>query len=282
MRNDDKLLSLNGVQYARAITAGARWLSDREKQLDDINLFPVPDADTGTNMKGTVILLAENPEYYQQLTIGEASQRIAEATIISAKGNSGAILAQFFQGMSEGFESLESVTMDQFASAVKIASVRAREAVSDPKEGTILTVIQDWSNYLCTLDNHEKDFKDYFQKSLHVAQESLQRTTEQMEIFRNANVVDAGAQGFVFLLEGIVDSLSHGSIQRDRWIKATTEETTFQQEYDFEDTKSLLYRSIDFGYYNQQNKYKGRISKPGGLFGCDWFRNKSKNSHPHQ
>ncbi len=61
MRNDDKLLSLNGVQYARAITAGARWLSDREKQLDDINLFPVPDADTGTNMKGTVILLAENP-----------------------------------------------------------------------------------------------------------------------------------------------------------------------------------------------------------------------------
>jgi len=237
MRNDDKLLSLNGVQYARAITAGAKWLSDREKQLDDINLFPVPDADTGTNMKGTVVLLAENPEYYHQSIIGEASQRIAEATIISAKGNSGAILAQFFQGMSEGFESLESVTMDQFASAVKIASVRAREAVSDPKEGTILNVIQDWSNYLCTLDNHEKDFKDYFQKSLHIAQESLQRTKEQMEIFRNANVVDAGAQGFVFLLEGIVDSLSHGSIQRDRWIKATTEETAFQQEYDFEDTK---------------------------------------------
>ncbi|MDD4028171.1 MAG: DegV family protein [Caldisericia bacterium] len=237
MRNDDKLLSLNGVQYARAITAGAKWLSDREKQLDDINLFPVPDADTGTNMKGTVVLLAENPEYYQQPTIGEASQRIAEATIVSAKGNSGSILAQFFQGMSEGLESFESVNMDQFASAVKIASVRAREAISDPKEGTILTVIQDWSNYLCTLDNQEKDFTDYFQKSLHIAQESLQRTKEQMEILRNANVVDAGAQGFVFLLEGIVDSLSHGSIQRDRWAKATTVDIKFQQDFDFEDTQ---------------------------------------------
>jgi DegV family protein with EDD domain len=139
--------------------------------------------------------------------------------------------------MSEGLESLKTATMDQFASAVKIASVRAREAVGDPMEGTILTVIQDWSNYLCTLVHQVEDFNDYFQKSLHVAQESLQRTKEQMEIFRNANVVDAGAQGFVFLLEGIVDFLSHGSIHRERWIKATTEEITFQQEYDFEDTK---------------------------------------------
>jgi hypothetical protein len=236
MSDNDKILLMNGVQYSRVVSAGARWLSDRKKHLDDINLFPVPDADTGTNMKGTLVLLAENPEQYQHASISKASQKIAEATIVSAKGNSGAILAQFFQGMSKGLAYLESATMDQFAHAVKIASTRAREAVSDPKEGTILTVIKDWSDYLTSLDSTEKDFATYFKKSLQIAQKSLDHTKEQMEILRKANLVDAGAQGFVFLLEGIVNSLSHGSIQRDRWAKATTVDTRFQQDFDFEDT----------------------------------------------
>ena len=238
MSDERKLGTINGIQYARVISAGAKYLSQREKQLDDINLFPVPDADTGTNMGGTVVLLSENPENYQVPNLSEASQKIADATIMSAKGNSGAILAQFFQGLSEGFENLNAANISQFSKAVKIAAKRSREAISNPKEGTILTVIDDWAKHLSKVDENEEDFVSKMKESLPVAEESLQKTKEQMEILRKANLVDAGAQGFVYMLEGIVDYLSHGSIQRDRWMKATKQvpDTTFQQDFDFENT----------------------------------------------
>jgi dihydroxyacetone kinase-like predicted kinase len=188
-------------------------------------------------MGGTVILLAENPENYQHATISKASKLVAEATILSAKGNSGAILAQFFQGLAEGFENLEAANIEQFSKAAKIAAVRSREAVSDPKEGTILTVIDDWSNHLVSTFNESEDLETQLNKSLIVAEKSLQHTKQQMEVLRKANVVDAGAQGFVYMLEGIVNYISHGTVQRDKWRKATKENISFQNGFDFEKTE---------------------------------------------
>jgi dihydroxyacetone kinase-like predicted kinase len=104
MDTKKKIEFIDGSRFTRAVTAGSKWLIDREKQLDDINVFPVPDSDTGTNMGGTLQIIADAADDAEIASIAEASKMIADSALIGARGNSGAILAQFFQGLSEGFE----------------------------------------------------------------------------------------------------------------------------------------------------------------------------------
>jgi len=235
-----KIEFIDGIRYAKAVSAGAKWLIEREKQLDDINVFPVPDGDTGTNMGGTLKALADNAEDIEISSIAEASRMVADTALMSARGNSGAILAQFFQGLSEGFEKYKKVTTEDFANAARLASERSVEAVSKPKEGTILTVIRDWSDYLINEGTNQKDFSDLFYQSLEVARESLKKTKEQMEVLKKANVVDAGAQGFVYMLEGVMNFAEQGRMSREKWIN--TAEDQGSKVPDHEAVESSDYR----------------------------------------
>jgi hypothetical protein len=223
MEAKKKIEFIDGSRFTRAVSAGSKWLIEREKQLDDINVFPVPDSDTGTNMGGTLQIIADGADDAEIASISEASKMIADSALIGARGNSGAILAQFFQGLSEGFEKYKKVTTTDFAEAAIIASLRSSEAVAKPKEGTILTVIREWSNFLKENAAETTDFAILLTKSLSIAQASLDRTKEQMEVLKKANVVDAGAQGFVYILEGVINFISQGTISRNLWVNATEE-----------------------------------------------------------
>ncbi|WP_461210278.1 DAK2 domain-containing protein [Desulfocurvus sp. DL9XJH121] len=210
----NRIQYIDGIRYKRILFAAAQRLIDNYEYLDEINVFPVPDGDTGSNMAGTMRSIVDGSAEALDSSIDSMSRVIAEAALLGARGNSGVILAQFFCGFAEGVKDMVRVTPRQFAEAMTRASQRALEAMSSPKEGTILTVITDWAQHLG--DNCEKyrDFPELLHDSLGRARQSLKETTDKLASLKAAGVVDAGAQGFVFLLDGIVDFVERGRLDR--------------------------------------------------------------------
>ncbi len=195
---------LDGNRLSRAVIAGAHFVAERAEALNKINVFPVPDGDTGTNVASTLQKMAAGISRLRQRHVGEMSKALADQAVGGARGNSGAILAQFFCGFSEGLPDAPRVTTSDFGAAVVQASESAYSALARPVEGTILTVIRDWARHVADRAQEIKDFGVLLPESLKVAKVSLENTPKQMKALQKAGVVDAGAQGFVYLLEGIV------------------------------------------------------------------------------
>jgi hypothetical protein len=207
-----KIKYLNGVRLQRAIVAGADWVVAMQKHLDAINVFPVPDGDTGSNMAATMKSIAERAKENIDKSLHRVSDALADSALMGAKGNSGAILAQFFQGLAEGLKGHGKVSTERFGQAVHVAAQKAQEAISSPREGTILTVIREWSDRVRENCKKTADFDELLRDSLQWAQKALERTPEQLASLKKAGVVDAGAQGFVYMLEGIVSYLEKGDL----------------------------------------------------------------------
>ncbi len=195
----------------RGIKAGANKIVDNQDYLNKINVFPVPDADTGSNMAATMKTVVTNisPD---AVSLEEVSQKIADSALEGARGNSGVILAQFFYGLSKGLGKNQRVTTEQFGEAANSAKHHAYEALSKPREGTILTVIKDWAENVYENSKKIFDFEELLSHSLEAAKRSLENTRQKLEAMRNANVVDSGAQGFVYILEGITHFIKKGQI----------------------------------------------------------------------
>jgi DegV family protein with EDD domain len=198
---------LDGNRLSRAVIAGAHFVAERAEPLNRINVFPVPDGDTGTNFASTLQKMAAGIARLRQRDVREMSRALADEAVGGARGNSGAILAQFFCGFSEGLPDNPRATTAGFASAVVRASESAYAAIARPVEGTILTVIRDWARHVAERAQHIRDFGVLLPESLAAARESLQNTPKQMK----AGVVDAGGQGFVYLLEGVVKYLKEAA-----------------------------------------------------------------------
>ena len=129
----------------RAITAGIQTVISRQDYLNKINVFPVPDGDTGTNMAFTLTSILDGTVNHVHTRVDEMLEKVADSAIDGARGNSGAILAQFFQGFSDGSNKVEKHTANTFNIAIKAGANYARDALADPTEGTILTVLKDFS-----------------------------------------------------------------------------------------------------------------------------------------
>lgn len=210
-----KIAYLDGVRLHRAFVAGIREVIARQDYLNKINVFPVPDRDTGTNMALTLNAIIEGTYTFQKPEINQLLDRIADSALNGARGNSGAILAQFFLGFSEGANTVDrKMTTKQFVSAINTAVNHAHRALSQPQEGTILTVMRDLADEFTRqqLSDDDLDFVELFASGLNAAQASLQRTQQQLKHLRKAGVVDAGAQGFVDFLTGIYEFILNGSI----------------------------------------------------------------------
>lgn len=205
---------IDGPRLKHATVAAAQRLIQMQEHLNNINVFPVPDSDTGTNMALTMRSVAEGALQCKEESVHGMSLALADSALMGARGNSGAILAQFFQGLSEGFHGMSRSDLRNFAGAVQHAAKLAREAIAEPREGTILTVIQDWAGHIQETWAKFADFPSLINSSLHAATESLQRTPEKLKELAKAGVVDAGAQGFVHLLEGIIGLMQAGKIER--------------------------------------------------------------------
>ncbi len=207
-----KIKYLDGRRLKRSVIAGCNHVINRKDHLNTINVFPVPDGDTGTNMASTLKNIAETVETTDERSIESMAVVLADSALMGARGNSGVIMAQFFQGMNEGLRGLHRATTQNFSDAVQMAMKGAWSAMSKPVEGTILSVIRDWSRSVEMNAARTEDFSELFRNSLTDAKESLANTPKQMEILARAGVVDAGAEGFVALLEGVSDYIEYGRI----------------------------------------------------------------------
>lgn len=203
--------ALTAPALRRALIAGARRVIAARDGLNRINVFPVPDGDTGNNLASTLGSLLNGALRRRSRHIGELLRRVGDDAIDGARGNSGAILAQFLHGVAEHARSAPALDAAALAAAVRHGAASARGALAHPVEGTILSVIDSFADALEeAAAEHRGDPRRGFARALAQARRALARTPEQMAALRDAGVVDAGAQGFVDLLEGIAEFVEGG------------------------------------------------------------------------
>jgi len=201
---------LTGPRFARALRAGALAVVREQESLNRINVFPVADADTGSNLAATLRAAAAAMVTPNIVTVGQSARAAADAALDGARGNSGAIVAQFFHGVAEYVGNRVHITTRDFAAAVRRGAEAAYQALQHPAEGTILSVVREWAASLEERARHAADFSDLLAHGLERARAALADTPRQLAVLARHGVVDAGAQGFVYFLEGI------SAIFRDR------------------------------------------------------------------
>ncbi|MBC7099722.1 DegV family EDD domain-containing protein, partial [Candidatus Bipolaricaulota bacterium] len=181
--------------------------------LDRINVFPVADSDTGKNMSATMWTVLQGLRGCRAVYVGEVAGAVAEAALRGARGNSGVIMAQFFQGLAEGLAGERRVEIRGLARALGQAAARARQALACPQEGTILSAISAFSTRAEELAERLGDFVPVLREGLSAAREAVRRSRDILPALRKAGVVDAGALGFLRFLEGIVHYISTGEVE---------------------------------------------------------------------
>ncbi|MCP5155374.1 MAG: DegV family EDD domain-containing protein [Ectothiorhodospiraceae bacterium] len=192
---------LDGRRFRRVVIAGADWVRHRREQIDRINVFPVADGDTGTNMALSLAATATAVRRSDARSLAEVADEAAQASILGAKGNSGVILAHWFVGLARALRGRERAGVEEISQCLEAAARSVHAALERPVEGTIVTVMQAVAERARRLDTG-KDFKRLLESLHAAAQEALARTPEQLPMLREAGVVDAGAQGYVHFLEG--------------------------------------------------------------------------------
>ena len=202
-------IHIRGPALRRALIAGARRVISQREALNKINVFPVPDGDTGSNLAFTLGNILTGALSRRTPGAGDLLRRVGDDAIDGARGNSGAILAQFFTGVAEAVGLVRGIDFASMSKAVQAGAKSARGALADPKEGTILSVITAFAEALEPRADIT-DAKTWFDKALQNARKALAYTPQQLPVLLKAGVVDAGAQGFVDLLEGIDEYLKSG------------------------------------------------------------------------
>ena len=203
---------LHGNSFAAALVSGIYRVIQGQDHLNAINVFPVADGDTGTNLSLSLSAALGTLRAPGEKHLGTLLAAIADDLLDGSRGNSGAIVAQFFQGVSDSAEEASRFTVHTFTRAVEVGSEYAHDALANPREGTILSVIAAFASSLRKQSREPGDghFGPTLQTAIDSAQQALKKTQEQLDELRRAGVVDAGAKGFVALLEGMTDYIAHG------------------------------------------------------------------------
>lgn len=227
---------MNGENIYYGFLSGANEVIKQKEELNRINVFPVADGDTGSNLAYTMNTIIRQANI--QESPRKTMESIAEAALIGARGNSGIIFAQFINGMYMEMEELDDISISSFSSSVNGAVAYAYKAISDPVEGTMITVMKDWADSLNAIKGNVKDFNELFSNSLEVALQSLIDTPKKLKVLRDAKVVDSGAKGFVHFIEGFLHFIRTGEMQKyDKLadeISIGIEEVHFEGEFDLE------------------------------------------------
>ena len=177
-------------------------INKKKEYLNDLNVFPVPDGDTGLNMTITMSKVVEELEKADDLSIKNAAKAIAKGAFVGAKGNSGVILSQFFVGFAKAIEDKDSITTEIFANALVSGSERAYKAVTNPKEGTILTVVKETADEALLKATEGLSWREVVEACYNRAQKATADTPNLLKDLKDAGVIDAGALGFVYLIQG--------------------------------------------------------------------------------
>lgn len=207
------ILYCDGDRFKRALIAGADWLNCNKAELNRLNVFPVPDGDTGTNMSLTLGSAIEEVQKLNGLSLDRVVQAAAWGALMGARGNSGIILAQILAGFAESAGKKPRLNSLGIASALQVASDKAYQALTDPVEGTILTVVREAAEAAVGLADGERDIALLLGEVLKQARFSLQNTPELLPVLKKAGVVDAGGLGFVYMVEGVLRLLRGDELQ---------------------------------------------------------------------
>lgn len=203
---------ITGLMFRDSIISAANNISNSRQAVDALNVFPVPDGDTGTNMSMTITAAAkEMATLSDDCTIDEASSRCASALLRGARGNSGVILSLIFRGFSKGFKGLAEAGAKDIANAFKEGVDAAYKAVMKPTEGTILTVVREASEAAQEMAKIQDDPLEVAFAALQAAKEALAKTPELLPVLKKAGVVDAGGQGLILVFEGM-ESVWHNGV----------------------------------------------------------------------
>ena len=238
------LKKLNGEQFKELLTNGALNLKANYQEVDSLNVFPVPDGDTGTNMLRTISGGVSALNGFDVKDLGEVGKSVSKGMLMSARGNSGVILSQIFRGICKGFEGKKEVDAVQLAAAFKIGVKQAYGAVVQPVEGTILTVFREATEAAAKKITKESTINEFFELHLKQAAISLKRTKEILPVLKEANVIDSGGAGYVYIVKGFVKFLDGEKIEAE----LTKEETPTQASAEVDFGAFTRDDTLQFGY----------------------------------
>jgi DAK2 domain fusion protein YloV len=241
------ITKLDGKRFAQMVIQGAENLSNNVKMVDALNVFPVPDGDTGTNMNLSISSGAKEVKNNVNSHIGKVGASLAKGLLMGARGNSGVILSQLFRGFSKAIEQKDTISSVEFAAALEAGVVTAYKAVMKPVEGTILTVAKDAGKRAQEVAKNETDIIKLMEEVLKEAKASLNRTPDLLPVLKEVGVVDSGGQGLVIVYEGFLAEL-----KGERLPQASVSGPSMSELVNAEHHKSVQSHmdtlDIEFGY----------------------------------
>ncbi|MFL7837982.1 MAG: DAK2 domain-containing protein [Candidatus Promineifilaceae bacterium] len=204
----EKWLRCNGWQLKKLTNAGLVWLEQNHQHVNSLNVFPVPDGDTGTNMLLTMRSAVARISDSSGNHVGNVAAEISQGALMGARGNSGVILSQIWRGLAKGLKGKEIFDAHDLAEAFQQASDTAYNGVMRPVEGTILTVIREGAEEAAAAVKRSRDLRFVLEKVLARSKDALARTPDMLPVLKQAGVVDSGGQGLVYIFEGMLRYVS--------------------------------------------------------------------------
>jgi DAK2 domain fusion protein YloV len=201
---DRKWYQCNGQQLRKMAHAGLLWLDQNHEEVNALNVFPVPDGDTGTNMLLTMRSAYKQIQSNNSTHVGKVASNLSHGALMGARGNSGVILSQIWRGLAKPLKEKETFDADELADALKSAADTAYGGVMRPVEGTILTVIRSGADEAANAVEITKDLRFVLARVIESCQQTLEKTPDLLPILKQAGVVDSGGQGLVYILEGML------------------------------------------------------------------------------
>ena len=235
------LEKIDGVLFRKALNSAAKLLEINKEEVNSLNVFPVPDGDTGTNMCLTVESAVTKGLSVTDNDVYKIALATSQGSLMGARGNSGVILSQLFRGFANGLKGKEIIDIKTFAEGLKKASDTAYNAVMKPTEGTILTVARECAEFALKHSNEEKNIVDFLEKIIQHGDDVLERTPEMLPVLKQAGVVDSGGKGLMYLYKGFYNGLigknEHGDIESPHIVFKTEESKKQTEAIDSDDIK---------------------------------------------
>ena len=260
------LKQINGIVFKQMVINGANNLANRSKYVDQLNVFPVPDGDTGTNMSMTMTAGAKELVSLEEASIGKVAKVLSRGLLMGARGNSGVILSQLFRGFATGLEGKDEADIEDIAKALESGVKTAYKAVMKPIEGTILTVARESAEAAGAKYETVETIVDLYDLVVNEMQISLNRTPELLPVLKVVGVVDSGGQGLLYIFEGFLKALKGETIVLEAQTEATGESAQ----------TALSSDEVEFGYCTEfiirldeertpfkEDVFRGRLEKLG-------------------
>ena len=230
---------MNGILFRDLIINGSVKLKNNMNRINDLNVFPVPDGDTGSNMSATMSAGANAIRQSEEQSIGKVAKALSRGMLMGARGNSGVILSQLFSGIAKSLIDKDEIGVEEFSYALRSGVEQAYSAVIHPVEGTMLTVSREGADEAISVYEDVDDFEELFELYLKELYKSLENTPELLPVLKEVGVVDSGGAGFIEIIEGMKDAL-HGKIYKDEEVPSG--------DYKVDLTNYKHQEGEDFGY----------------------------------